>query len=219
MRTDAPPATLLELLRLAHRRGGPLERLMLTATHRLRVFTVDHLSEKEAFLLRALVLTRQLQRQTAVLRLPDITAPLCVWPSGVRHLDLAAVAYAARRRWRRAPRCRVTFYRATRRALRIWGGVGGELRHSMQLAHDIGLASVYAVFCRREPAAAAAWVSEDLYRAFWHPRPGEKIPDALLIDRSGQPVRAIELAGLYRRSRLEAIVQHCIANELPFEIW
>lgn len=219
MRAHADFEEIAAFLYTAHSRGGPVERVMVAATHRLRVFEIQDLSPDEVAEVRKLLWTKQLVRRSIMLVVPEIAAPLCTWPEGCRRLELAKIAWLGRKRWRDSPRRRITFCRATHRAAKVWGGIGGPLSQPLQLQHDLALSRVYFAARAHDQTAVATWISEDLYRDLSGPGPGEKVPDALILDEHGRPERAIELAGLYSRRRIEAFVRDCVDKELPFEIW
>ena len=48
---------------------------------------------------------------------------------------------------------------------------------------------------------------------------GEKVPDAFLLNREGQPINVIEFGGSYDADRLQAFHNDCLDRALAYEIW
>ncbi len=46
-----------------------------------------------------------------------------------------------------------------------------------------------------------------------------KIPDAVLCDAAGRPVRAVDFGGAYRDERLRDFHAACAEKSLPYELW
>ncbi len=146
---------------------------------------------------------------------PEIVldAPLCRYSPGDRQPDFLKVARETRGRWKRAPVMTKIVY-ATKRAQRVFGGyLGGKKPRPSETRHDIHVAQLYLNLCQRDPAAAAAWISEAQLRQERGPQ-GGPLPDAVI--RTAEPV-IIEFGGAYSRQKLEAF--HVQQKTKTYEIW
>jgi hypothetical protein len=90
----------------------------------------------------------------------------------------------------------------------------GKLRHTFQASHDLGFAETFLLFSKLRPTEAASWIKEDIPS-----KATGQIPDGLIIDSSGLPIRAIEYCGLYSVKRLMRFHNHCAKVRLPYEVW
>lgn len=146
----------------------------------------------------------------------ELAAPVASWTPGTAEPDPDRIAYRLQSRWTKPARGAVVFF-ASRRAVKHFGGAGGKLSRFHQAGHDLHLASVYFRILRNDPAAAAAWLSEDLLPK--PARPGEKLPDAVLKDARGQVARVIEFGGAYDARRVSKFHLFCAAHGYPYELW
>lgn len=149
--------------------------------------------------------------------LPPPAGPACRWAPGDPPPDLGTVAYRLQGRGQGRAVQTIAAFVATGRAARLLGGHrDGTLKNAVQATHDLGLAEVYLHYRTHRPELLASWRGEDLIAA---DRRGEKLPDALLVDTRGRPLRAVEYGGTYGRDRLEAFHRDCAARGLPYEVW
>ena len=105
---------------------------------------------------------------------------------------------------------------ATSRGAKHFGGKGGKLRRPLQATHDLHVSTVYLWFLEQQPDLASAWASEDLIAPT---RRGQKLPDAMIQDEAGNPLRVIEFAGAYPPERIEKLHLDCEYRGLPYELW
>lgn len=138
------------------------------------------------------------------------------WFPGEKPTPFGPLAWRLQSRWSGHPR-RTAVYIATSRAVDLYGGgAPGAIKNLCQVTHDLHLGAVYLAYRRRWPDHAAQWVGEDSIAAR---RQHHKIPDALLLNRHGEPYRAVEFGGSYSARRLLAFHEHCRDCGLPYEIW
>jgi hypothetical protein len=150
--------------------------------------------------------------------LPGLPSPLAVHEAGGGRPDYRAVARVLSAR-RHGPLRLARAYFATRKAVRLVGGVMPDLSKPHQAGHDLGVVAMCLAVGKARPLLAAGWVGEDCFRAA-KPGPGA-VPDAVAIDEDGR-VRAFEHANQhYTAARLEQLSRRCL-DELGFcalEVW
>ena len=105
---------------------------------------------------------------------------------------------------------------AGKRAANVYGTSAGRLAAVNHRDHDALLGAVFAHYRLNRPHEAVDWIGEDA-----RPKAGFRIkdPDAFLVDAAGTPYRAIESAGGYAPAQVEAFHQHCVENQLAYELW
>lgn len=98
----------------------------------------------------------------------------------------------------------------------LFGSTAVGLPRTEQIDHDLRLAAVYVHYRRQHPQLAERWVGEHAL-----PKAGFQIkdPDAFLHDDQGQVLRVIEASGRYRREQIQDFHDHCVDNDLPYELW
>ena len=143
----------------------------------------------------------------------QLSGPVCVWEQREQKPDAGAVAYRLQSRWAK-PLILSTVYVATQKAGDQFGGFGGGFKHRTQLTHDVHLSELYLK--RVRTGQADDWVGEEVFAA---EREGEKLPDAILRDGSGQIYRVIEFGGRYDSRRVSDFHDDCAGRGLPYEIW
>lgn len=149
-----------------------------------------------------------------------LTGPIACWSPGEPPCDFDRLARRLARRWREPP-VTTTMYRATRRAVNLFGGVH---RHrpapGYQVSHDLGLSAVYLHYLRHRPDEVARWKGEDELPRAHAGSPGRKRPDAVLAVRK-RLVRAIEFGAAYPASRLREFHDDCAGRTPPlaYEVW
>ena len=144
-----------------------------------------------------------------------LTEPVWAWRPGQPAPPTGSIAYRLGVRWSEALRPAV-IYVATRRAAKLYGGVGGRLRSCVQVTHDIHVATVYLKFLQEQPWMASAWVSESTISSQFH---NEKLPDAAIKGPDGELALAIEFGGSYPKPRVEKLHRSFSARNLPYELW
>jgi hypothetical protein len=146
-----------------------------------------------------------------------IKSPLASWQPGEPAPDFGQVAYRCQQRWRHRPTRPCSAWIATEKAAQIFGGVQrGDLKNALQATHDLGVASVWLRLRETAPQWAYAWRGEDVLA---HTRRGEKLPDAFIVDESGQVIWVIEFGGGYDTERVKAFHQDCVHRALPYQLW
>lgn len=148
------------------------------------------------------------------------TAPMVCWSPGDAECDFDELARRLAKRWQEAP-VSTSVYRATRRAVNLFGGV---LRQrpapGYQASHDLALSSVYLHYLRNRPDEVTLWKGEDELPRTRELSAGRKRPDAVL--RKGKHViRAIEFGAAYPADRLREFHADCADQSppVPYEIW
>lgn len=155
------------------------------------------------------------EREVLAHPLLELRAPVFTWTPGATAPDPEAISYELKTRWTQPPR-RTPVFIATKRTLAELGGAGGKLPILGQETHDLHMGSVYLRRLRERPAEAEAWVGEDVFAP---QRRGQKLPDAVLLDSSGQVTLVIEFAGSYGSERVARFHEDCAEREVPYELW
>lgn len=146
----------------------------------------------------------------------ELAGPLVRFDRGDCRPDFGAVAWQLQSRWLHTRRARAQVIWASEAATKLVGGVGGRIRQPLQVQHDLGVAEIWS---RRPDEDGLKWISEDIFRRWYVRDARTKVPDALLINESGQTVKcAIEYGGQYSRRRLEAFHRYW-STRCPYEIW
>jgi hypothetical protein len=149
--------------------------------------------------------------------IPVLESPLASWRPGDSTPNFGQVAYRCQNRWRKRPVRPCTAWIATEKAAQLYGGVRrGELKNPLQATHDLGVAAVWLRLRQVAPQWATAWRGEDLLA---HPRLGEKVPDAFIVDPQEQVAWVIEFGGGYDSDRIQAFHEDCTQRSLPYQLW
>ena len=207
---------------MTHRDQELLSALVL----KVRLFTLRQIAEhwwhgdlaNARRRLKQLATGELLRRLTVPVRtLPLIETPVASWQSAQDPPDFHAVSYRLQRRWPNQPIRPVTAFVATDKSAQFFGAVRrGELKFPTQASHDLGVAAVWLRFRECAPHWAKAWRGEDQMTPF---TPGEKRPDALLLNEHGQTTWVIEFGGAYDANRVEEFHRDCARRDLPYQIW
>jgi hypothetical protein len=98
----------------------------------------------------------------------------------------------------------------------LFGSTAGGSLSLPHLDHDLRLASLYVHYRRHFPDWARLWIGEHAL-----PKAGYRIkdPDAFLQDKTGRVLRVIESAGRYSSWQVESFHEHCVENQLSYELW
>lgn len=201
--------------------------LLTTLTTRVRLLTTEQVARlwqldgavarsKIRRRLRSLCAARLLEERP-ILAEPSLPlqSPVVVWESGDPSPDFHAVAWRLQRRWTESA-SETTVYIATEFAADTFGGVAARLPTIGQETHDLHVSEVYLLMRQHRPALAAFWLGEEIVRPT---RVHEKLPDAVIVDPSGNPVLIIEFGGRYDHQRVADFHQDCQARGLPYELW
>ena len=147
----------------------------------------------------------------------SLNRPVFSWLPGDPEPEAGMIAYQLQSRWPdESPMIVDAFSSTPRLATRI-GGFDGRLRHRDQITHDLHLSEVFLHYLRNFPSEACRWSGEELRKR--GQRYGEKLPDALIIDDAGRPLRAIEFGGRYPKNRVREFFEHCARRNLAFDLW
>lgn len=141
--------------------------------------------------------------------------PLVTWKPGDAAPSFQAVAWRLRRRWTQSA-SETTVYLATDLAADTVGGVAARLPTLGQETHDLHVSEVYLRLRQTDRSMADHWIGEEIVRPT---RIGEKLPDAMIVDPTGTPVRVVEFGGRYDAKRVAAFHQDCQARGIPYDLW
>jgi len=139
---------------------------------------------------------------------------LYTWDPETPDPQFESLRYRLQSRWTEPPTS-TTVFLATKKAVHIFGGLGGVFSQPLQATHDIHVSALFVRFASTADGSLS-WQSEDALRQ--QTKRG-KTPDAILVDCQQRPVRAIEFGGSYGRQRLRAFHLACVHRNLPYEIW
>ena len=155
------------------------------------------------------------EREVLARPLLDLSAPEFAWSPGDPGPDVEAISYRLKSRWTEKAR-RTPVFIATKRTLAELGGAGGKLPALGQETHDLHMGTIYLRRLREDPAAAEAWVGEDVFAP---KRRGQKLPDAVLLGPAGEVTLAVEFAGSYGSERVAHFHEDCAERGTPYELW
>jgi hypothetical protein len=144
-----------------------------------------------------------------------IDRPLFAWKPGSTDPDAEDIARQSRSRWQRAAQP-VQVYVASRLLANLLGSTARGLPKPEHRDHDLWLATVFVHYRMHRPRLASLWIGEHVL-----PKAGYRIkdPDAFLRDAQGRVLRVIESAGHYDARQVESFHEHCLENDLPYELW
>jgi hypothetical protein len=149
--------------------------------------------------------------------MPEFHSPVVCWQPSGKLPDFGSAAWTLRSRWKQRAVRQTTAWIATTRAAQLFGGTArGEIKHGLQVTHDLGVAAIWLHFDRQQPTLADVWCGEDIMAVTRH---GQKLPDAFLLDEHDQPFRAIEFGGNYDAQRVREFHNDCANRQLAYEIW
>lgn len=136
---------------------------------------------------------------------------LIVWHPGEPAPRFGSLSHAARRRAGRETH-RLTVYRATSCAARLFGGSPPE-HCRFKATHDLLLTEVYL---RHRQRSSAPWLRGDLYCSRM-----PRVPDAFLLrDRTIRDIDyAIEVLGCYSSRRIRGFHEFCESQDLKYQLW
>lgn len=207
---------------------GRDRELLQALTLKVRLFSLRQIAEhwfgqdvaNARRRLRQLELAGLLQRVTLAARpTPPLFEPIVVWQPGNAAPDFGRAAWQIESRWHDRPVRHCATYIATAKTANAFGGKArGELKRPLQATHDLGVAAIWLRLRVVSPQLAAAWRGEDLL-AHTRRGPGDKLPDAFLVDVAGEVVSVIEFGGSYDAARVQAFHADCARRQLPYQLW
>lgn len=107
-------------------------------------------------------------------------------------------------------------YCASQKTVNMFGGNGVPFVPLGHETHDLHLAQLYLNLRSKNPDLADRWIGEEVYR---EQRRGKKLPDAMILDATGNPERVIEFGGAYDAHHVRAFHMGCKSRRLPYELW
>lgn len=209
----------------------PREREILVAlTHKVRFLSAEQIARTwwgttqsvrgearkalRALVAEGLAIERTLSAHPELL----LEAAIYTWTPGDPAPNPNRAAYALRSRWTKPLQDTLVFV-ASRRAAERFGGVGGRIKLPLQATHDLHVATVYLHYRCTMPAAAEQWCSEEILARRSRPKPGEKLPDAVLCNALGEPFFVVEFGGSYGADRVAKLHRYCEERGLAYELW
>lgn len=146
------------------------------------------------------------------IQLPE---PVIRWGPGDQEPAFGPASYRLQSRWTK-PFVSTTCFVASKRAGRVSGGFGGRRSRTSEQTHDIHLSAVFLRYRAAAPDLVPRWTSEAAILRNRDHRRG-KLPDAMVVD--GDYCRIIEFGGSYGKKKIEAFHNHCLNEDIPYEIW
>ena len=144
-----------------------------------------------------------------------LEAPLLTWRPSAPVPDFGRAAYACKVRWTQAPALTTVWHLTPDAAQRLGAVPGLAGVCGAQATHDLHMAALYVRFRTIKDAADARWLPERALRARVH----ERLPDALIVDAQGTPLRALDFGGSANAWRIAKLYAYARRYDLPFELW
>lgn len=142
--------------------------------------------------------------------------PEVSWQPGVEMPPFPKISLAMKNRWKEPARqCRV-FAASKRAKCALAGREQRPVKNFCQVTHDLHVTEIFLCYLETWPAEAARWLGEDEIAST---RRHQVLPDAMLADPSGHPIRAIEFGGSYSAERLREFHLDCERRRLSYEVW
>ena len=143
-----------------------------------------------------------------------LAAPVFTWKPGEQLPDPRRISRDLQSRWTRPLRPTAVCV-PTRRTLSAFGGKARRLA-AAQATHDLHVAEVFLRYRTSVPDKAARWTGEGVLASRGR---NTKLPDAIIAGTSDEPPLVVEFGGAYPAARVDGILEHCLAENLPLEIW
>jgi len=208
----------------------PREKEMLaTLTNRVRVMTLDQVartwwSEKQWGVSRAKKALCELA-DAGWVNFHDATSrpicrlqhPLFSWQPADSEPDFSRLSQQLHRR-AMVPAEIVPVVYATSKSNSLFGEGTLPKVKPTQMTHDLHVAEIFLTY-RAAGLRSSEWVGEDQFPYSW---PIQQRPDAILVDRRGVVIRAIEYGGDYSTERLDELhdgLSQFDCHGLAYEIW
>jgi hypothetical protein len=202
-----------------------LLQLLVLITRQVRAMTLGQLARWAAWHQRPQSLDKLLAsverqglicRHRVLARIPRVSQPTAVGRPSACQPTPHSLAWEFELRLRETQPCAYTIFHASTRAAKCTGGVGGPLRHPLQVEHDLLVSEVFLCRAQLDTSTSRAWVGEDVYRRDFASSVRGPLPDAVLVDTAGVPFRAIEVGGQYTARRIDRALTR---SALPLEVW
>lgn len=200
--------------------------LLETLTLRVRLLSLVHCAQLGWPDLRRLAAAERRMRRIAdaglvesyvVNTLPPACddGPLVIWQPNAAAPNVMQVSQLARQRAGAAAQP-TTVYVASARGACLFGGSARGLPSMERRERELRLAAVYVRYRRQRPEEAAGWIGNAAV-----PKSGHRLKDfdASLSDSRGRLVRVIHCAGRYTPEQVELFHEHCLEQDLPYELW
>lgn len=154
-----------------------------------------------------------LRKRVNIHPLLSLEEPILVWSPSKAEPNFGAVSYQLRKRWT-MPLQLTTAFIASRKTANQYGGFGGKFKHRTQLTHDLHLAELYFAMIAEDAGVSKRWSGEEERAS-----DGEKLPDAVLLNESGEVDEVIEFGGQYDRRRVEEFHRYCKVKGFRYQLW
>ena len=146
----------------------------------------------------------------------ELSAPIFEWAPGDPEPAFTLLENRCQERWE-CPAVQTEVVVAGRRALEVFGGsTPGDVKNACQTTHDLHLAEIFLRYREAGLNWREQWVGEDMIAARWE---WKKLPDAVLCNKGGNPVRAVDFGGAYGDERLRDFHVMCATKSLSYELW
>lgn len=146
----------------------------------------------------------------------ELSGPIFAWAPGDAEPDYSLLEVWCRERWD-CPAVQTEVVVAGRRAFDVFGGsTPGDVKNACQTTHDLHVGEIFLRYRDGGLNWRERWVGEDAVSARWG---WTKVPDAVLCDAAGRPVRAVDFGGAYGDERLRDFHAACAEKSLPYELW
>lgn len=202
--------------------------LCVILSHHVRILSIDQIARgwwppNRDARWRARAAVNRLAREkwlcpVTVLARPmlELSAPIFEWAPGDPEPAFTLLENRCQERWE-CPAVQTEVVVAGRRALEVFGGsTPGDVKNACQTTHDLHLAEIFLRYREAGLNWREQWVGEDVIAARWE---WKKLPDAVLCDKGGNPVRAVDFGGAYRDERLRDFHVMCATKSLSYELW
>lgn len=152
----------------------------------------------------------------AIVRQVPIEKPLRCFTSAETPDDLGRLASHLCRRWQRARQSRPMVYRATSKAVGLFGAAVTTRADSHKTDHDLVLTEVLLRYLQSDPKPA--WFHEASLDRLELIHSGLK-PDAVVWPKQADSPRAIEVGGQYSKQRLTQLHRAMADSNMEWELW
>ena len=148
--------------------------------------------------------------------LPEMIQPILRWQPGQDFPNANRVSHRLKQRWKFRALLPTVVYFATKRTTLQFGGKTRSQNKVTQVTHDLGLTATWIRYHQESNRETSFWVGEDILAPT---RRRQKLPDAALLDRSGNPALLIEFGGSYAADRVTAFHEDAASRQLPYHLW
>ena len=148
--------------------------------------------------------------------MPEILAPIVRWQPGQLAPDAQQISYRLQKRWKYKSSLPTIVYLATERTVQQFGGNFRSQTKVAQVTHDLGLTATWIRYHQSDRQQAKFWVGEDVFAPSRHK---QKLPDAVMLDRNGDPALLVEFGGRYSPERVAAFHSDAERRNIPYHLW